>query len=738
MKRSNGVEMKTKAIDQSCHIVKNNLEEGGTSNNIHKTSKEMIEEVGVKESCLLKTTLVSEGMDGPENVCLSADHVLVEPKQTETPALTDQDEGRVSHNGTTVKPHVEISGEDGWHLVDTKNVSEQLAYNEVKTFSNSVDQAKESCLLNMSLGSESIPAVNKPENVHSASDDHILVQPNKSEAMVSCVQGESSVSYNGAAVKSQVKTSGENSLYCVETEDFSEQLAYNEVKTFSNSVDQAKESCLLNMSLGSESIPAVNKPENVHSASDDHILVQPNKSEAMVSCVQGESSVSYNGAAVKSQVKTSGENSLYCVETEDFSEQLAYNEVKPINNSVVPAKESCLLNTSEGIPAVDKPENICSVSADHILVQPNESETMFINVRDEGSLCSDETSAKSHVKTVGEDGLHCVLAEEPLEQLSSESHNEVKPVSSIIVPAKKSYILNTSPASESILPAGKPETVCFVSADHILVHSNKSETVTFSVRDEGSTSCDGITMKSQVEIAGKDGLHCADTEEPLQQLALESHKELMSRKSEHLPEPQPQPCEHVSSKTEESIVDQLLNYHRSLSEPVLKTLHQRVLSLRKLISEFKCNPGSQTLMPLIISEVDDATVLSVLNTRLLISVHNLQWDPVSTHQIVTRLTPVIVGCQSRLVIKACEVIQVLAAAFCESQLERPKIDQPHKRKQKNSPQYEDCWKAFKLLRNTISSVNSQNIQKLSPIQVEEDDLLLARHALLLYLDSIVP
>jgi hypothetical protein len=36
MKRSNGVEMKTKAIDQSCHIVKNNLEEGGTSNNIHK------------------------------------------------------------------------------------------------------------------------------------------------------------------------------------------------------------------------------------------------------------------------------------------------------------------------------------------------------------------------------------------------------------------------------------------------------------------------------------------------------------------------------------------------------------------------------------------------------------------------------------------------------------------------------------------------------------------------------
>jgi hypothetical protein len=70
-------------------------------------------------------------------------------------------------------------------------------------------------------------------------------------------------------------------------------------------------------------------------------------------------------------------------------------------------------------------------------------------------------------------------------------------------------------------------------------------------------------------------------------------------------------------------------------------------SLRKLISEFKCNPGSQTLMPLIISEVDDATVLSVLNTRLLISVHNLQWDPVSTHQIVTRLTPVIVGCQSR-------------------------------------------------------------------------------------------
>jgi hypothetical protein len=526
MKRSNGVEMKTKAIDQSCHIVKNNLEEGGTSNNIHKTSKEMIEEVGVKESCLLKTTLVSEGMDGPENVCLSADHVLVEPKQTETPALTDQDEGRVSHNGTTVKPHVEISGEDGWHLVDTKNVSEQLAYNEVKTFSNSVDQAKESCLLNMSLGSESIPAVNKPENVHSASDDHILVQPNKSEAMVSCVQGESSVSYNGAAVKSQVKTSGENSLYCVETEDFSEQLAYNEVKTFSNSVDQAKESCLLNMSLGSESIPAVNKPENVHSASDDHILVQPNKSEAMVSCVQGESSVSYNGAAVKSQVKTSGENSLYCVETEDFSEQLAYNEVKPINNSVVPAKESCLLNTSEGIPAVDKPENICSVSADHILVQPNESETMFINVRDEGSLCSDETSAKSHVKTVGEDGLHCVLAEEPLEQLSSESHNEVKPVSSIIVPAKKSYILNTSPASESILPAGKPETVCFVSADHILVHSNKSETVTFSVRDEGSTSCDGITMKSQVEIAGKDGLHCADTEEPLQQLALESHKEV--------------------------------------------------------------------------------------------------------------------------------------------------------------------------------------------------------------------
>jgi hypothetical protein len=57
----------------------------------------------------------------------------------------------------------------------------------------------------------------------------------------------------------------------------------------------------------------------------------------------------------------------------------------------------------------------------------------------------------------------------------------------------------------------------------------------------------------------------------------------MSRKSEHLPEPQPQPCEHVSSKTEESIVDQLLNYHRSLSEPVLKTLHQRVL-----VFHFKC------------------------------------------------------------------------------------------------------------------------------------------------------
>lgn len=112
----------------------------------------------------------------------------------------------------------------------------------------------------------------------------------------------------------------------------------------------------------------------------------------------------------------------------------------------------------------------------------------------------------------------------------------------------------------------------------------------------------------------------------------------------------------------------------------------------------------------------------------------------------------------RLVVKACEIIQALVGIFSEIQLCSGRTCRVHEfqtlivivrcflvrgqsfmSRQESTRQYEECRGAFIFLRDSISGdSNRRALTTLSPIQVreEDDDYLLAKHALLLYLNSI--